>query len=169
MAMSDSIFDVVTEANQEEAVIAATEIAASAAVDLLQETSVQSAAAPNSLAGIKPQPRPNRLQLASLEPVVAQVAPVVTAAPEVVTRMSTSGSRHWGVNIGTYGSEYEARKVLLKTALSELENLDGALRKVSRSKRGYDANFLGLSQEVAALTCRKLAARGNECKTLGPS
>ena len=59
--------------------------------------------------------------------------------------------------------------MLLKTALSELENLDGALRKVSRSKRGYDANFLGLSQEVAALTCRKLAARGNECKTLGPS
>jgi D-alanyl-D-alanine carboxypeptidase len=47
--------------------------------------------------------------------------------------------------------------------------LDGALRKVTRSKRGYDANFLGLSQEVAALTCRKLAARGNDCKTMGPS
>ena len=79
MAMSDSIFDVVTEANQEEAVIAATEVAASAAVDLLQETSVQSAAAPNSLAGIKPQPRPNRLQLASLEPQEAVIGASISA------------------------------------------------------------------------------------------
>jgi D-alanyl-D-alanine carboxypeptidase len=172
LAMSDNIFDVVAEATQADAVLAAANAATSEAVDLLKDAAPQNdsqpVTVPSNLAGIKPTPRPSRLQLAAVEPVSAQLIAAV-AAPEVVTRMSTSGSRHWGVNIGTYGSEYEARKVLLKTALAELENLDGALRKVTRSKRGYDANFLGLSQEVAALTCRKLAARGNDCKTMGPS
>lgn len=171
MAMSDDIFDVVAEANQADAVLAAADAAAIEATDLLQDT-VEAAVVdvPSGMAAFKPQARPSTLQLASIEPVSAPVTPAfVSTAPEVVTRMSTSGSRHWGVNIGTYGSEYEARKELLKTALSELENLDGALRKVTRSKYGYDANFLGLSQEVAALTCRKLEARGNTCATMGPS
>jgi D-alanyl-D-alanine carboxypeptidase len=171
LAMSDDIFNVVAEANQADAVLAAADTAASIATDLLKDAAVTPKAdTPNGIAAFRPKARPSTLQLASIEPVAAQIAPsFVTSVPEVVTRMSTSGNRHWGVNIGTYGSEYEARKVLLKTALSELENLDGALRKVSRSKGGYDANFLGLSQEVAALTCRKLEARGNECETMGPS
>ncbi|MBU2868139.1 D-alanyl-D-alanine carboxypeptidase [Pacificibacter marinus] len=171
LAMSDDIFDVVAEANQADAVLAAADAATSIATDLMQDAAVTpDVVAPSGMAAYRPKARPNTLQLASIEPVSAPVTPAfVSTTPEVVTRISTSGSRHWGVNIGTYGSEYEARKVLLKTALSELENLDGALRKVTRSKGGYDANFLGLSQEVAALTCRKLEARGNTCATMGPS
>lgn len=168
LAMSDDIFNVVAEANQEEKVLAAADTAATEAAELLKTIAAEPTSDTNVLASIKPTPRPRNLMLSSVESISAKIAPSV-AAPEVVTRMSTSGSRHWGVNIGTYGSEYEARKVLLKTALSELENLDGALRKVTRTKRGYDANFLGLSQEVAALTCRKIEARGNACKTMGPS
>jgi D-alanyl-D-alanine carboxypeptidase len=169
LAMSDDIFNVVAEANQDDQVFAAADTAAIEAAELLKTIALEPAQNATLLTSIKPKPRPSKLMLSSVESISAQIAPSLDAAPEVVTRMSTSGSRHWGVNIGTYGSEYEARKVLLKTALSELENLDGALRKVTRTKRGFDANFLGLSQEVAALTCRKIEARGNACKTMGPS
>ncbi|MEM6760810.1 MAG: serine hydrolase [Pseudomonadota bacterium] len=90
------------------------------------------------------------------------------AAPEVVTRLSTSGGRHWGVNVGRYTSRYKAEKVLLQTALMEMSTLDGSLRKVVRSPRGFDANFMGLSQERADLACRRLAARNVTCFTIGP-
>jgi D-alanyl-D-alanine carboxypeptidase len=177
LAMSDDIFNVVAEANKEAAVLAAANAAATQAAALLQTAALEQASeAPAAtqtdvLVSFKPTPRPERLDLTSVESIVARATPaaIEDAAPVVVTRMSTSGSRHWGINIGTYGSEYEARKVLLKAALSELENLDGALRKVVRSKRGYDANFLGLTQDVAALTCRKLEARGSDCKVFGSS
>nr|WP_319251998.1 D-alanyl-D-alanine carboxypeptidase family protein [uncultured Celeribacter sp.] len=133
-----------------------------------------------AIPAIAPTLRPESLQLASIEPTSASLQPAVATTtvaavePEVstqqiVTRMSTSGSRHWGINIGTYGSEYEARKELLRTALSEVEMLDGALRKVVRSKRGFDANFLGMTEDMAALACRRLEARGTECAPLGPS
>ena len=174
LAMSDDILNAVADTSADDAVVAALAESAVAAVTAKPEAP-KLTKAELVLASYKPTPRPQKLQLASIEPVSAQMAPTVPAAPvqdagpQIVTRMSTSGSRHWGVNVGTYGSEFEARKVLLKTALSELESLDGALRKVVRGKGGYNANFLGLTQEVAALTCRKLEARGSECTTLGPS
>nr|WP_246002356.1 D-alanyl-D-alanine carboxypeptidase family protein [Pacificibacter maritimus] len=185
VAMSDDIFNVITESNQDDAVFVAAETAAEQAVELL-ETAAAVAPEPSPVADLQPEtqtavaavaavpsirpiPRPEQMQLTDIEPTVASIDPALEQGPEIVTRMSTSGNRHWGINIGTYGSEYEARKVLLKTALSELDSLDGALRKVARSSRGFDANFLGLSQDVAALTCRKLEARGSDCKTIGPS
>ncbi|WP_299354899.1 D-alanyl-D-alanine carboxypeptidase family protein [uncultured Shimia sp.] len=89
--------------------------------------------------------------------------------PQVVTRVSTSGGRHWGINVGQYNSRYAAEKVLLKTALAEMSTLDGSLRKVVKSSRGFEANFVGLSQETADLACRRLKARQIACQTIGPS
>lgn len=89
--------------------------------------------------------------------------------PLVVTRLSTSGGRHWGINVGRYNSRYAAERVLLKTALAEMSTLDGSLRKVVKSTRGYEANFVGLSQETADLACRRLQARQITCQTIGPS
>ena len=89
--------------------------------------------------------------------------------PEVVTRISTSGGRHWGINIGRYNTSFAAERELLKTALAEIGMLDEALRKVVRSSRGYEANFVGMTQEMAALACRRLEARSMTCTTLGPS
>nr|WP_093967815.1 D-alanyl-D-alanine carboxypeptidase family protein [Actibacterium lipolyticum] len=108
---------------------------------------------------VQPKARPSDLQLASIEP----------EQQEVVTRVSTSSGRHWGINVGRYGSRYEAERVLLKTALKELGTLDNALRKVSKNSRGFDANFVGMSKEQAALACRRLESRGAECSTFGPS
>lgn len=89
-------------------------------------------------------------------------------AQQVVTRVSTSGGRHWGVNVGRYPSRFAAEKMLLKTALAEMATLDGSLRKVVRRPQGFDANFLGMTREGADLACRRLAARNVSCFMIGP-
>ncbi len=89
--------------------------------------------------------------------------------PEVVTRVSTSGGRHWGVNIGRYASRYKAEKVLLQTALAEMSSLDGSLRKVVRRPTGFDANFMGMTRDTADLACRRLQSRNMTCFMIGPS
>ncbi|WP_370455402.1 D-alanyl-D-alanine carboxypeptidase family protein [Tateyamaria sp. syn59] len=88
--------------------------------------------------------------------------------PEVVTRVSTSGGRHWGVNIGRYPSRYHAEKVLLQTALAEMSSLDGSLRKVVRRPTGFDANFMGMTRDGADLACRRLQSRNVTCFMVGP-
>ena len=110
-------------------------------------------------------PRP-RMRPADLTTRTAAVAP---EEPVLVTRISTSGGRYWGINVGRYASRYQAEKVLLRTALSEMESLDGSLRKVVQSPRGFDAHFLGMTQEGAENACNRLRARNVSCDTLGPS
>lgn len=88
--------------------------------------------------------------------------------PRVVTRVSTSGGRHWGINIGKYQSHNAAERVLLQTALKETVALDGALRKVVRKPTGFEANFLGMEREMADLACRRLQARNQACFMIGP-
>ncbi len=87
----------------------------------------------------------------------------------VIERISTSGERHWGINIGRYGSSYQAERVLLQTALTEIGTLDEALRKVKNGPKGFEANFVGMTQEGAARACRRLVARNISCTTIGPS
>lgn len=110
-------------------------------------------------ASIRPALRPRTQAAPQKKRVIEQ---------EVVTRVSTSGGRHWGVNVGRYPSRYAAEKVLLKTALAEMATLDGTLRKVVRRPQGFDANFLGMTRESADLACRKLAARNVSCFMIGP-
>jgi D-alanyl-D-alanine carboxypeptidase len=88
---------------------------------------------------------------------------------EVVTRVSTSGGRHYGINVGKFASKYEAERVLLKTALVEIGTLNDALRKVVTRNSGYEANFVGMTEDMAELACRRLEARRIACTTLGPS
>jgi len=122
---------------------------------------------------VKPRARPAGLVvLASLPTPDSKVAEVVTpATPEqdVVTRISTSGGRHWGINVGRFGSRHAAEKVLLQTALTEMNTLDGTLRKISQGGGGFDANFMGMTRETADLACRRLQARQMQCFMIGPS
>lgn len=111
-------------------------------------------------AEVSPKARPTNL-------VVASATIPDPAVPEIVTRVSTSGGRHWGVNIGRYGSRYEAERVLLKVALNEMSTLDGSVRKVVGRSGGFDANFMGLNRETADLACRRLTARGTPCFMIG--
>jgi D-alanyl-D-alanine carboxypeptidase len=112
---------------------------------------------------LRPEARPGNLRVESNGDIGD------TVVQEVVTRLSTSGGRHWGINVGRYANRYQAEKVLLRTALSEMATLEGSLRKVVQSPRGFDANFLGMTQEHADLACRRLKARNVTCSMIGPS
>ena len=118
-----------------------------------------------SLASIEPVARPVGLfqRILSDEPDIEPVK------PRVVTRVSTSGGRHWGINIGRFKSHNAAERILIQTALKETGTLDGALRKVVRRPTGFDANFLGMERETADLACRRLQARNQTCFMIGPS
>ncbi|MEP2716904.1 D-alanyl-D-alanine carboxypeptidase family protein [Pseudophaeobacter sp.] len=131
-----------------------------AAVTLALAQPAQTTPQPVPFTGLRPLARPTQLARAEVP---------ATPTPVVVTRLSTSGGRYWGINVGRYTSRYQAEKVLLRTALSEMETLDGTLRKVAESRQGYDANFLGMTKEGAELACRRLRARNIACETLGPS
>ncbi|EBA13193.1 serine hydrolase [Roseobacter sp. CCS2] len=113
---------------------------------------------------VTPIARPaTETQVAALVPE----ATVVDTGPEVVTRISTSGGRHWGVNVGRYNTRYDAERVLLRVALNEMSTLDGSLRRVVQRSGGFDANFMGLTREGADLACRRLQARGTTCFMIG--
>lgn len=151
------------------ALVAATDAATiERAVMAAAEAAAKLQAAPEVVAEIapevsrRPEPRPE-------EPSITQVVEAkAEAEPEVVSRLSTSDGRHWGINVGRYPSEYKARQVLLKTALSEMATLDGSLRKVVRRPSGFDVNFMGMSRESADLACRRLQAKKVTCFMIGP-
>ncbi|MBU2981566.1 serine hydrolase [Lentibacter algarum] len=130
--------------------------------------------APAEAPAVKPHARPESVVLASVQTPAAAPKPQVVQdqtqkiVREVVTRVSTSGGKHWGINVGRYTTKYKAERALLKTALNEMETLDGSLRKVVKRPRGFEANFNGLSRERAELACRRLQARNVTCILIGP-
>uniref|UniRef100_A4WPY4 Serine-type D-Ala-D-Ala carboxypeptidase n=1 Tax=Cereibacter sphaeroides (strain ATCC 17025 / ATH 2.4.3) TaxID=349102 RepID=A4WPY4_CERS5 len=109
--------------------------------------------------GIAPRSRP-AMQLVAASPV--------PTSPEVITRMSTSGGRHWGVNVGRFPSRTAAERQLMQIALAETGTLAEGLRKIIDRPGGYDANFMGLTQDQADLACRRLQARAIQCFAIGP-
>ncbi|MCX7888647.1 MAG: D-alanyl-D-alanine carboxypeptidase [Rhodobacteraceae bacterium] len=111
-----------------------------------------------------PQPSPEEIVLADAAPVADVAQPL-----EVVTKVSTSGGRQWAISVGSYTSRYEAERVLLQTALIEMTTLDEALRKVVGRNGGYDALFVGMTQDMAELACARLAARAAECTVISPA
>ncbi len=108
-----------------------------------------------------PSRRPARITFSSPDTPAPETE---LAVAEVLTpHVSTSGGRNWGIKVGTYGSRYEAERVLLKTALIEIGTLDSALRRVVQSRSGFEANFVGLDERSATLACRRLSARQPDC------
>ena len=143
-----------------------------AAAETITEDATPPAAQGSALATATPKARPKDLVLASVD-AKAQTTPKAKEpagdpVQKVVTRISTSGGRHWGINVGRYPSEYKARKVLLKTALNEMETLDGSLRKVVKRSTGFEANFMGMTRESADLACRRLQAKQITCFMIDP-
>ncbi|MFN4129412.1 MAG: D-alanyl-D-alanine carboxypeptidase, partial [Paracoccaceae bacterium] len=96
-------------------------------------------------------------------------APSARAMEEpVVIRLSTSNARHWGVHLGKFNTRSEAERLLLKTQLAESATLNDGLRKVVQKGGGFEANFMGLTQDQADLACRRLQARAVQCFAMGP-
>ncbi len=75
----------------------------------------------------------------------------------------------WGVNVGRFGTSYAAEKMLIKTALAEMPTLGGSLRKVVKTKLGFEANFYGVSKTTAEKACRKLANLQISCDIIDPA
>lgn len=100
--------------------------------------------------------------------VLASLAPLPSAAPEVVTRLSSAGGRHFGINIGRFDSRAGAERALMQTMLTESATLASSLRKIQPRDGGYEANFMGLSQDEADLACARLQARGTQCFAISP-
>ena len=145
----------------------------------IEDTSAVAAITPDFMPTPLAAPAPSQLAAPALQPAKRNApifadagATVQTAEAEtegdVVTRVSTSGGRYWGVNVGRFNSSYDAERALLKTQLAESATLNDGLRKVIQKGGAFDANFMGLSQEQADLACRRLAARAVTCFTIGP-
>ena len=87
---------------------------------------------------------------------------------EIVTRQSTSGGRVYGITLDRQPSRYAADRLLLRTALQELEALEDALRQVSPVRGGFEPSFVGLSQREAQRACIRLQAQAIDCSvTIG--
>ncbi len=103
--------------------------------------------------------------------ILASLEPEDEAAPEnveIVARGSGSGGKSWGVSLGLFRSQREAEQILLKTALQESGALGSALSRVANTKRGFEANFVGMNQETAELACGRITARQQTCRIIGP-
>jgi D-alanyl-D-alanine carboxypeptidase len=50
----------------------------------------------------------------------------------------------------------------------ESDSLSEALRKVNRRPQGFEASFVGMTEDDAKLACRRIAARSNPCELIGP-
>jgi len=143
------------------------------AIEAAQDVNVVvSAAAPTQVTSAPvPKLRPTHVAVEQ-QPVrlsgVVQLEMTETSDAQIVTRVSTSGDRLWGISLGYFGTRYNAEKVLLKTALADMSTLGGSLRKVQSTPKGYEANFLGMNQEMAGLACRRLEARRIDCDVIGP-
>ncbi len=88
--------------------------------------------------------------------------------PRTISRLTSSGQKDWGIDIGTYPNRFTADKVLIKTALSEMIALEGSLRKVVKNKYGFRATFLGLSENKAEQACKRLKNRNISCDIISP-
>ncbi|KDB02742.1 hypothetical protein U879_15630 [Defluviimonas sp. 20V17] len=115
-----------------------------------------------------PLPRPTDSGGVLFASIAPRDVPRPEARPVVVTRMSSTGGRNWGVNVGRFASQFQAEKALLRTALAESSALSDGQRKVVRRPNGFDANFMGLTQDQAALACARLQARDIQCFALAP-
>ncbi len=130
------------------------------------------------------QKAPETLPQTTKPPIrITQVVPVALATaktkpeepfssePRIISRKSTSGHA-WSVQLGAYGTKFEAEKTLLKTALSNLGPLNGASRRISSVRingaRLYRARFIDLTQANANKTCSRLRARSQTCVTVPP-
>ncbi|MBM1220251.1 serine hydrolase [Ponticoccus sp. SC2-23] len=144
----------------------ATSVAAGADAAATEETVIAAATplAPE-VVEVTPPVRPAEIIMTAEAIAPAEAAPA--PEPEVVTRVSTSGGRYWGVNVGRFPNRGEAERILIQVALAEPGALNGALRRVIQRSGGFDANFMGLTREDADMACRRLQARGTTCFMIG--
>lgn len=113
---------------------------------------------------------------ASLFAATAPTAPMPraeTVIPVTLTASNTTGANgDWGVQIGSYRAKGDAERQLLTTALKDVPQLSGGLRRIDAAKVSgvtvYRAQFIGLNQENALSACAVLVQMQSDCLPLAP-
>jgi D-alanyl-D-alanine carboxypeptidase len=130
----------------------------------------------------RPMPRPvsPAAVAAARGPGSASTFAVGEAAPPrekpvavaVASSAGTTGGNDWGVQLGAWRAKGDAERQLLTTALKDVPELAGGLRRVEAAKvQGvtvYRAQFVGLSQGDALAACASLARMQADCLPLAP-
>jgi D-alanyl-D-alanine carboxypeptidase len=108
----------------------------------------------SALAALAPLPRPSVLLFQDTDAVPR----------EIVTRASSSNGKVYGIALQLQPTRSDADKLLLQTALQELDTLDTALRQVKKDRRGFLPSFVGLTERDALRACTRLLARKVHCE-----
>jgi D-alanyl-D-alanine carboxypeptidase len=108
---------------------------------------------------------------------VAPAAPRPSPEPEQTIEVANSGTgstggNDWGIQIGAFRAKGDAERQLLTTALKDVPELNGGLRRVEAAKvQGvtvYRAQFVGLSRTEAMGACEALNRQDTDCLPLAP-
>jgi D-alanyl-D-alanine carboxypeptidase len=103
---------------------------------------------------------------------VGEAAPPREEPVAVASSAGTTGGNDWGVQLGAFRAKGDAERQLLTTALKDVPELGGGLRRVeAASVQGvtvYRAQFVGLSQTDALAACAALARMKADCLPLAP-
>jgi len=134
-------------------------------VDSTSDTDLAAVVATLSVSRVStPVRRPANLRV----PVkVASIAPLPTIS---LTRPQEFGD--WAIELGNYSNRTNTEKLLLKTALMDLDALQGADRKVEvtvvQGVTMFRARFVGLSETDARKACSRLTSRNSACEVINP-
>jgi D-alanyl-D-alanine carboxypeptidase len=145
--------------------------------------------APQLLDPNRPMPRPGTTPAAAVVQAAAGSASTFAVAaarprpadtaPETFEPVSvansggaTTGGNEWGVQLGAFRAKGDAERQLLTTALMDVPELNGGLRRVEAAKvQGvtiFRAQFVGLNQAEALGACEALARLRADCLPLAP-
>ncbi|MEM9229596.1 MAG: D-alanyl-D-alanine carboxypeptidase family protein [Pseudomonadota bacterium] len=151
--------------------VAAVESAASQIVaEVAKSLAVEEVAGAPTSAPVQPVPqaripvstRPLRRSAASVAVAVAAVPPPATQP----VRQNNEGQ--WVVQLGGTHNRTNGERLLLQTALQEMEALEGSKRVMqpTASPGWFRASFVGLSEDAALAACARLAARQTPCQVM---
>lgn len=166
---------------------------AAAIAEVNSELASQATRSPVMAAEARPLPRPGVAagtdEIASAAPagVIGRASTFAVAEAVLPQRRSadadlagavesstagTTGGNEWGVQLGSYRAKGDAERQLLTTALMDVPELSGGLRRVEAARvQGvtvYRAQFVGLDQKAALAACASLARMQADCLPLAP-
>ncbi len=100
------------------------------------------------------------------EPVTDPVIRPEPEVSEIVERLSTSNSSQFGISLGSFRSRDAAERAMISAAIAEPSGLVGSVRRVAQRAGGFEATFLGMTEDQASYVCRRIGARGSTCETV---
>jgi D-alanyl-D-alanine carboxypeptidase len=105
--------------------------------------------------------------------LMSDPAPRMTVPVALTTTSSAStGGHDWGVQIGVHRAKADAERQLLTTALKDVPELAGSLRRIEPATvsgvRIYRAQFVGLGQQDAVSACQMLLQLNSDCAPIAP-